>query len=132
MRLSRGEEAWKTAEILLLRHQLSVLQRQQPRCPRLNWAGRALLATLLAVIPKGRRLGLRLLITPDTIMRWHRDIVRRKRKGDEREKVAAPKSESQNAARLSPGKPPAKSRARVFMPGEDMDTAVFPCPPGEG
>jgi putative transposase len=76
VRLSRREETWKTAEILILRHQLAILQRQQPRRPKLNWADRALLAALLSVIPKARRQGLRLLITPDTILRWHRDIVR--------------------------------------------------------
>ena len=43
LRLARREETWKTAEILILRHQLAVLQRQQPRRPRLNWADRALL-----------------------------------------------------------------------------------------
>jgi transposase InsO family protein len=64
---------------LILRHQLAVLQRRQPRRPNLNWADRALLATLLCVIPKARRQGLRLLVTPDTILRWHRDIVRRRR-----------------------------------------------------
>ena len=78
LRLSRREETWKTAEILLLRHQLAVLQRGQPRRPKLNWADRALIATLLSVVPKARRHGLRLLITPDTILRWHRDIVRRR------------------------------------------------------
>ncbi len=78
LRLSRREEAWRTAEILLLRHQLAVLQRRQPRRPKLDWADRALLATLLGVIPKARRQGLRLLVTPDTILRWHRDIVRRR------------------------------------------------------
>ena len=78
LRLSRREEMWKTAEILILRHQLAVLQRRQPQRPKLNWADRALLATLLGVIPKARRQGLRLLITPDTILRWHRDIVRRR------------------------------------------------------
>ncbi|SRR6266568_3010703 len=78
LRLSRREEAWKTAEILMLRHQLAVLQRRQPGRPKLNWADRALLATLLSVIPKARRQGLRLLVTPDTIVRWHRDIVRRR------------------------------------------------------
>jgi hypothetical protein len=77
LRLSRREDAWKTAEILILRHQLAVQQRRQPRRPNLNWADRALLATLLSVIPKARRHGLRLLVTPDTILRWHRDIVRR-------------------------------------------------------
>jgi putative transposase len=78
LRLSRREEAWKTAEILILRHQLAVLQRRRPCRPRLNWAGCALLAALLAVIPKARHRGLRLLVTPDTIVRWHRDIVRRR------------------------------------------------------
>ena len=44
LRLSRHEEIWKTAEILILRHQLAVLQCRQPRQPKLNWADRALLA----------------------------------------------------------------------------------------
>jgi hypothetical protein len=79
LRLSRREGASQTAEILLLRHQLTVLQRQQPRRPNLNWADRALIALLFAVIPKARRHGLRLLVTPDTILRWHRDIVRHRR-----------------------------------------------------
>src|SRR5713226_10420516 len=78
LRLSRREETWKSAEILILRHQLAILRRRQPRRPKLNWADRALLATLLSVIPKARRQGLRLLVTPDTILRWHRDIVRRR------------------------------------------------------
>ena len=78
LRLSRCEEAWKTAEILILRHQLAVLERRQLRRLHLNWADRALLAVLLGVIPKARRQGLRLLVTPDTILRWHRDIIRRR------------------------------------------------------
>ena len=77
LRLSRREERWKTAEILILRHQVAVLQRRQPYRLKLNWADRALLAALLGLIPKARRQGLRLLVTPDTIVRWHRDIVRR-------------------------------------------------------
>ena len=78
LRLSRREERWKTAEILILRHQIGVQRRQPRRPPKLDWADRALLATLLGVIPKARRPGLRLLVTPDTIVRWHRDIVRRR------------------------------------------------------
>jgi hypothetical protein len=77
LRLARHEETWKTAEILILRHQLAVLQRRQPRRPSLDWADRALIATLFAVIPKGRQ-GLRLLVTRDTILRWQRDIVHRR------------------------------------------------------
>jgi transposase len=56
LRLAWRAETWKTAEILILRHQLAVLQRRQPRRPKLNWADRA----------------------PETILRWHRDIVRRR------------------------------------------------------
>jgi hypothetical protein len=47
LRLSRREEAWQTAEILILRHQLAVLQRRQPGRPNLTWADRALIATHL-------------------------------------------------------------------------------------
>jgi putative transposase len=49
LRLSQREESWKTAEILILRHQLAVLQRRQPRRLDLDWADRALLATMPGV-----------------------------------------------------------------------------------
>jgi hypothetical protein len=52
LRLSQREDTWKTAEIMILRHQPAVLQPRQPGRPSLNWADRALLATLLRVIPK--------------------------------------------------------------------------------
>ena len=54
------------------RDQLAVPQRRQPRLPELNWADRAFLATLLSVIPKARRHGLRLLVTGRRPA-WHRD-----------------------------------------------------------
>jgi hypothetical protein len=38
LRLSRREQTWQTAEILILRHQLALLQRRPPRRPNLNWA----------------------------------------------------------------------------------------------
>ena len=41
LRLSRRKEAWKTAEILILRYQLTVLQRHQACRPKLTWANRA-------------------------------------------------------------------------------------------
>src|SRR6202044_3430993 len=78
LRMSGRDEAWKTAEILTLRHYLALPQRRQPRRPKLTWADRALLVTPLCRIPKARRQGLRLLVTPDTILRWHRDIIRRR------------------------------------------------------
>ena len=52
LRLSRREETWKTAEILLLRHQVTVPQRHQACRPKLNRADRVLLATLPGVIPR--------------------------------------------------------------------------------
>src|ERR1019366_7854945 len=78
LRLFRREETWKTAEILILRHQLAVLQRRRPRRLRLNWADRALISALLGVIPKARRHRLRLLGPHATIVGWPRDIGRRR------------------------------------------------------
>jgi hypothetical protein len=51
LRLSRRDEAWKTAEILILRHQLAVLRRRPPRRPKLTWEDRALLVTLAWGMP---------------------------------------------------------------------------------
>ena len=78
LRLARRPSAWKDSEILLLRHQVAVLQRQSTSGPRLSWADRALIAALLAVIPRRRHGGLHLAVTPATILRWHRDLVRRR------------------------------------------------------
>jgi putative transposase len=79
MRLSRRESWWKDAEILILRHQLAVSQRQRPRVhARLAWPDRAWLALLAGTLPIDRLAGMRLIVTPGTIMRWRRDIVRRR------------------------------------------------------
>jgi putative transposase len=78
LRLSGRSESWKSAEVLLLRHQLAVLQRQLDARPKTTWADRAFIALLLDVIPKHRRGGLRLIVTPETVLRWHRDIVARR------------------------------------------------------
>jgi hypothetical protein len=53
---SRRKDAGKTAEILILRYQLAVQERRQLRRPSLNWADRAMLATLLSVIPNWPRV----------------------------------------------------------------------------
>src|SRR6266566_6064734 len=111
LRLSRREEAWKTAEILLLRHQVTILQHHQARRPKLNWADRALLATLFGVIPKVRRQGLRLLVTPDTILRWHRDIVRRRWAArSKRARTGRP------PAHQGPGPPASQGEPRMGIP----------------
>jgi putative transposase len=77
--LSRREEWWKDAEILMLRHQVAVAQRQQPHAhSRLTWPDRAWLALLAGTVPAERLAAMRLIVTPGTIVRWHRDIVRRR------------------------------------------------------
>jgi putative transposase len=71
----RSSEFAKDVELLVLRHQLVVLSRQQPR-PSLRPADRALLAALARLLPPRRRHGL--VVTPQTLLRWHRELVRRK------------------------------------------------------
>ena len=84
--LCRSEESWKNAEILLLRHQLAVLRRQPMARPKLSWADRAPIVALIGVIPRARQAGLRMIVTPDTVPRWHRDIARRRRAAKSRRK----------------------------------------------
>jgi hypothetical protein len=77
--LSRREAWRKDAEILMPRHQLAVALRNRPRVHSpLTWPGRAWLALLAGTLPVERLAELRLIVTPATILRWHRDIVRRR------------------------------------------------------
>jgi putative transposase len=79
LRLSRREEWWKDAGILVLRHQLAVALRGRPRAVAgLTWPDRAWLALVAGTLPIGRLGRRRLIVTPATILRWHRGIVRRR------------------------------------------------------
>lgn len=72
--LARSSAA-KDAEILVLRHEVAVLRRTAPK-PRLDWADRAVLAVLIRILPA--QLRARRLVTPGTVLRWHRRLAARK------------------------------------------------------
>jgi len=92
----RRSEFARDLELLVLRHQLAVLGRQERR-PLLRPADRALLAALARLLPPRRHHGL--VVTPHTLLRWHRELVRRK--------WAQP--------RRSPGRPPTDGRVRELV-----------------
>jgi putative transposase len=75
MALLARSSALKDAELLVLRQELAVLRRQNPK-PKLDWADRAVMAALIRLLPG--RLRAQRLVTPGTILRWHRRLVTQK------------------------------------------------------
>jgi transposase InsO family protein len=73
--LLRSEKSELAVEVVVLRHEVAVLRRQVAR-PALRPSDRALLAGLSRLLG-GRRLG-RVFVLPATLLRWHRDLVRRR------------------------------------------------------
>ena len=117
---NRRDEFAKDVELLVLRHQLSVLRRQTGR-PRLRPADRALLAALTRLLPHPRRHGL--LVAPQTLLRWHRELVRRKWakpcRGPGRPQVRATSTRARLASRAREpalGLPPDRRRAPEARP----------------
>jgi hypothetical protein len=72
--LGRSSTA-KNVEILVLRHEIAVLRRTHPK-PRLDWADRAIIAGLARLLPRPLRAFR--LVTPATILHWHRRLVAKK------------------------------------------------------
>lgn len=81
---TRRTDRDKDFEILLLRHQLRLLQRERPRPPRLSRWEKLTLAVLTAKLarltdgPRARLEHVVLLFKPETVLGWHRELVRRK------------------------------------------------------
>jgi hypothetical protein len=96
----------KDIEILALRHQLAILQRQIDT-PRLTRTDRVFLAALLHRLPKVRLRQLQLIVSPDTILRRHRDLIRR--------------HHARISRRKRPGRPPTRRsiQALVLRPARE-------------
>jgi hypothetical protein len=78
LRLQPMRDHAKDAEILALRHQIGVLQRQlHGQQIRFTPADRALLSALLHRLPRHVRRRIRLLVRPETVLRWHRNLLAR-------------------------------------------------------
>ena len=73
MALLARSAASKDAELLALRLEVAVLRRQNPK-PRLDWADRMVIAALALLLPRPLRMSR--LVTPDTLLKWHRRLVR--------------------------------------------------------
>jgi putative transposase len=73
MALLARSAASKDAELLVLRQEVAVLRRQNPK-PKLDWADRMVIAALARLLPKPLRMSR--LVTPDTLLCWHRRLVR--------------------------------------------------------
>ncbi|MGW6151544.1 hypothetical protein ACWFRM_00070 [Streptomyces sp. NPDC055144] len=79
LRLLPMSDRDKDAEILALRHQLAIFERQLG-ADRVKFTAedRAFLAALLVPPPRQVLRRLRLLVRPDTVLRWHRDLIKRR------------------------------------------------------
>jgi putative transposase len=100
MRLLPVSDTDRDIEILALRYQPAILQRQVGK-PHLTLADRAFLAALLRRLPRPRLAQLHLIVARDTVLRWHRDMLRRRHASRYRRK--------------RPGRPPTVRSIRLLV-----------------
>lgn len=118
----------KDLEIIVLRHQLSVLRRQIDR-PSINDGDRTLLDAIAAALPRHRRSGW--IVTPDTLLRWHRRRIARHWTQPTR-RPGRPATASRSAASFSAWRPRTRRGATDASTANSSDSATALPPPPSG
>jgi len=104
-----GDERDREVEILVLRHQVKVLKRKAGR-PKLRRRDRVLLAAAASILPRSRWPSF--IVTPTTLLRWHRELVRRK----------------WTYRRARPGRPPLDPEIELVLHGPNRAPISRPTP----
>src|SRR5258706_11121123 len=120
LRLLPMSDRDKDIEILALRHRLLVLQRQVGR-PVFTDTDRVVLAGLLHRLPRQRLCQLLLLVRPDTVLRWHRDLIKRRHAATLRAEAA--RTPAHGPLDPRPGPAPGPREPLMGVPAESTQSS---------